>query len=450
LGRVAQIPAPRAALATLVMAVVVTGVIVARIGSGSCPRAASPCVAGRVIQWTRPLPGSWVVQNGADGTTPVQGQAYLAADGGVAVIGFGATVSAYDVATGMTRWTEAVPGVPPGSAIVSVRAWDGVIAVGVAANGVSRAGVTQVPAVAGSRVAALGGRAGAAAMRQEIVLDAVTGKPIRAYPAARSGGTAWASRRRTVIVGDEAVASYANATGRAIWRDPTGPAGQAWRVADRKLYVTVSARGEMGTAPVTAVRQIDLRTGSERLIQRPHGTFDGTLTGVVDGVLIFSGSSGLSSYNAATGHLIARRQQAVLEGTDPVQRVLYADIAGVLTGINPVTLQDQAAEQRAAWRSGVYSVRAGVALGLDPGRSGAAWGYSIAKRSVIWTARPLPWPHYFADPSGLGGSLDQARGTALLVTCAATGQRAQGTLGGDAQACLRPMLVAIGPLGSAS
>jgi len=449
---VAQIPAPRAALAALVIAVVVTGVIAARIASGSCQRAGSRCAAGRVIRWSQPLPGSWVAQNGADGTMPVQGEAYVAAGGGVAVIGFGTTVIGYDAATGVRRWTAMLSGVPAGTAIVSVRAWRGVIAVGVAATGVSGAGAAGA-GVAGAGVAGVvGGRAGGAggAARQEIVLGAVTGKQIRAYPAALSGGAAWASRRRTVIVGGEAVASYANATGRAIWRDPTGPAEQAWRVAGRKLYVTVSARGEMGTAPVTAVRQIDLRTGSERLIQRPHGSFDGTLTGVIDGVLIFSGSSGLSSYSVATGHLIARRPEAVLEGTDPAQRVLYADVAGVLTGIDPVTLQDEAVEHGVAMRSGVYGVRADVALGLDPGRSGAAWGYSIAKRRIIWTARPLPWPHYFADPSGLGGSLDQETGTALLVTCVATGQRVQGTLGGDGQACLRPRLAAIGPLGPES
>jgi len=288
-----------------------------------------------------------------------------------------------------------------------------------------------------------------AAPRQEIVLDSMTGKQLRAYPSARSGGAAWASRERTVVVGQGAVASYANRNGRAIWRDPTGPAEQAWQTAGGKLYVTVSASGEVGTAPVTAVRLIDLRTGEERLIQPPHGSFGGMLTGVLDGVLVFSGSSGLRSYSVATGHLIAQRPGAVLEGADPVQRVLYADIAGVLTGIDPVTLQDEP-DPVAGIPQGVYGVRAGVAVGVNPGPNGAAWGYSIARRRIIWTARPLPWPHFFADALGVGGGVEQGASTALLVTCAATGQAVQGTVvGGDGRTCLRPRLVAIGPLAPA-
>lgn len=426
----AQIPSPRAALAALVTAVLVTGAVAARIGSESCQRGGSRCGVGRVIRWSRPLPGSWVVQNGPSGTTPLQGQAYVAAGGGFAVIGFGATVSAYDVATGLPRWTKTLRGVPAGSAIVAVLAWRSVITVGVAAAGVVGAG--------------------AAASRHEIVLDAVTGRRLRSYLAARSGGAAWASRRRTVIVGSAAVASYSNETGRAIWRVPTGPAEQAWRVDGRMLYVTVSARGEIGTAPVTAVREIDLRTGEERLIQRPDGVFDGTLAGVIDGVLLFSGSSGLSSYSVATGDLIAQRPGAVLEGTDPVQDVLYANVAGAMTAIDPVTLQNDVADQGASMPSGFYSVRAEVAIGLKPGPGGAAWAYSVTKRRMIWTAMPLPWPHFFADPSGLGGSVDQATGTALLVTCAKTGKRVQGTALGDGRVCLRPRLVEIGPRGSAS
>jgi hypothetical protein len=426
----AQVPSPRATLVALSVAVLATGVIAARVGAESCHRGGTRCGVGRVIGWSRPLPGSWIAQSGPSGTSPLQGQAYAAAAGGVAVIGFGTTVSAYDMATGLPRWTETLPGTPIGSAIVSVRAWGSVITVGVASVGVAGAG--------------------AAASRHEIVLDATTGRRLRSYLAALSGGAAWASRRRTVIVGPAAVASYSNATGRAIWQVPTGPAEQAWRVANGKLYMTVSARGEIGTAPVTAVREIDLRTGEERLIQRPDGVFDGMLAGVIDGVLLFSGSSGLSSYSVATGHLIAQRPGAVLEGTDQVQDVLYADVAGAMTGIDPVTLQNEVAYQGASMPSGFYSVRAGVAIGLKPGAGGAAWAYSIAKRRMIWTATPLPWPHFFADPSGLGGSLDQATGTALLVTCAETGQRAQGTVLGDGRACLRPRLVEIGPRGSAS
>src|SRR5262249_58914433 len=36
--------------------------------------------------------------------------------------------------------------------------------------------------------------------------------------------------------------------------------------------------------------------------------------------------------------------------------------------------------------------------------SGEAWGYNVTAGRVTWTAPGLPWPHYFADVSGIGGS----------------------------------------------
>jgi len=218
-----------------------------------------------------------------------------------------------------------------------------------------------------------------------------------------------------------------------------------------KVVVTVSAGGVVGTAPVTAVRQIDLQTGTERLI-RPHGrSFSGMLTGVIGGELVFSSSSGLTMYSVATGHLTGYRPRAVTEWADSVQNVLYANIAGVLTGIDPATARNKPAEG-AAIPAGAFGVRAGVALGLNPGDQGAAWGYSLAKRRVIWTAKPLPYPHYFlAESSGLGGSADRASGMVLLVTCGATGQPVRGTVvGGGGRTCLRPRLAAIGPWGARS
>src|SRR6202012_3704297 len=51
-----------------------------------------------------------------------------------------------------------------------------------------------------------------------------------------------------------------------------------------------------------------------------------------------------------------------------------------------------------------YVVRDGVALGLDSGAGGDAWAYDVAAGRVTWTSSSLPWPHYFSDLSGLGGS----------------------------------------------
>jgi len=194
-----------------------------------------------------------------------------------------------------------------------------------------------------------------------------------------------------------------------------------------------------------------LQTGTERLI-RPHGrSFTGMLTGVIGGELVFSSSSGLSMYSVANGHLTGYRPRAVTEWADSVQNVLYANIAGVLTGIDPATARNKS-DEGAAIPAGAFGVRAGVALGLNPGDQGAAWGYSLAKRRVIWTAKALPYPHYFfAESSGLGGSADRGSGMVLLVTCGATGQPVRGTVVGDGgRTCLRPRLAAIGPWGARS
>ncbi len=446
-GRLAKVPLQRGALALLLAAVLTAVIVVTQIASGSCRGGRSACAARNFVRWSRSLSGSWIAQDGVEGTIFSQGQASAAAGHGIAVIGFGLTVSAYDVMSGSSRWTQVLTGVPAGSAIVSVRAWQGVVTVGVSTP--SEAAPTDIT---GSSAAgtALGASSRAASTRREIVLDAASGKQLRTYPAAVSGGAVRAGPERTVVVGPASVTSYVNDSGRAIWRDPTGTAGQAWRVAGRKLYVTVSAGGQVGTDPVTAVRQIDLRTGAERLIRPPARSFDGVLSAVVGGSLVFSGSLGLSMYSVANGRLTAQVPDAIAEGSDPVLGVLYADVGGSLAGLDPITGRILPAKSGTV-PAGVYGVRAGVALGLDAGAGGAAWGYSMSKMHVVWTAKPLPWPHYFAETSGLGASVDTASGTVLLVTCQVTGQTVRGTVvSGGGKTCLKPRLVAIGPWGARS
>jgi hypothetical protein len=89
---------------------------------------------------------------------------------------------------------------------------------------------------------------------------------------------------------------------------------------------------------------------------------------------------------------------------------------------------------------------------MDQGAEGVAWGYDIARQRVVWTTPQLPWPHYFVDLSGIGGSADPASSTVLITTCAQLGSSrtplaGSGGPGGgaaqDGQACLRPELVAI-------
>jgi hypothetical protein len=59
-----------------------------------------------------------------------------------------------------------------------------------------------------------------------------------------------------------------------------------------------------------------------------------------------------------------------------------------------------------------------VALGLDQGANGDAWGYDIGAQRVTLTAAGLPWPHYFVDLSGIGGSADPDSDLVVIAACA--------------------------------
>jgi outer membrane protein assembly factor BamB len=418
-------PVRRGALGLVLIAVVLFPGGAAALRSKTCPE--RDCPAHGALIWTRSLTGSWVAQSGAEGTVYGDGQAYAAIGSGIAAIGFGLSLDAYDEATGFPRWAATLGGVPFGSSIISVRVWPGVVTAGVSV-----------------------GVSGASSSREEFVLNAVTGKQIAAYPATWLGGAVSANRKRTVIVGSNGVTCYDNSTHKVLWRDPTGAAGQAWQVDRSSLYVTVSAAGEAGTAPVTAVQQINLKTGVPWLIQPSGPSFVGRLSGVADGSLLFSGVAGLSIYSAATGRLTGFRAGAVPQVVDPVQHVLYADVNGALIGIDPVTGRNIRGRSYPG-PPGTYGVRGGVALGLDPGANGAAWGYNVARKRVIWTSRVLPWPHFFVDLSGIGGSADPSSGMVLLAICSKVGRvvqsqsesESQAAAGGASQVCLRPTLVAI-------
>src|SRR6202041_2637236 len=71
----------------------------------------------------------------------------------------------------------------------------------------------------------------------------------------------------------------------------------------------------------------------------------------------------------------------------------------------------------ASGAAAVYLVRDGVALGLNSGANGEAWGYDLAAGRVTWSSAALPWPHFYSDLSGLGGSA-AASGGAVVVPVA--------------------------------
>jgi hypothetical protein len=451
--RVARGPATWAKRAFVAIVLVGAAVIPGRASSGEPQHCAGiRCRAAGSILWTAGLPGVWLAQPGVSGTVPGKVGAYAATGGGVAVIAAGTGVNAFDEGTGKRLWRVPLTGLPAGSAVVGVRAFQQVIAVGVAPpgrltasrsrssrSGQSRAGASQhLPSGAG---------------RYEVILSAATGRQIRIYPAATYGGAVAADSARTVIVGTDAITAYDNATGRERWSRAIGPAGQAWRVTGDTIYLAGASARPAGQ---TTLRRINLRTGAEakRTLSTLAGTPPGSLSDAAGNVVLFSGSAGVAAYDGSTGKFLwcvanspscRTRSFADVELADSGQpargqpasaylasgnRLLDVNIAkGTVVSSAPISVA-----------SSLYAVINGVALGLDEDGLGEAWGYSLKTRRIVWTSASLPWPHYFVDLSGLGGSISPGSTIALLATCADVGAALSAN---SAPVCRRPELEAV-------
>ena len=327
-------------------------------GSASPPCPARGCAHQGTLRWTRRLTGSWIAEGGIAGTVPAAGQAYVSAGPQVAAVGYGMNVYAFDEATGQPLWASPLAGFPAGASIVAVRSWQRVVT----------AGVDFTDPRTDSTV------------RNEVVLSGQTGQRLRGYAATAYGGAVAADLAHTVIVGNTSVTSYDNASGKPLWRRSTGTVPQAWRVNGGTLLVTIAAGGYLGTAPVTALRRINLATGAERLIRPPHGSFDGTLSAALDGVALFSGSAGLSAYSQATGGLLWHRRGAVLQGEDLVRNVLYVSKGSGLTGLEP------AHRRRCQGNAGP----GGVKLLRGQGRRGAGTRHGVRRRRLGLRRRAAP------------------------------------------------------------
>jgi PQQ-like domain len=319
--------------------------------------------------------------------------AYVAVGSGLVVVGTGLSLTGYAQRTGEERWQTTLTA-PTGAVIMSVRAWPGVITVGLLAPG---------------------GHA-----RTELVLNAATGRQLQHYPAAVFGGAVTASSATTVVIGRATVTSYSNATGRIRWQRAT-TGSQSWQADGQTLYVAEAPGGYLSSSPVTALQVINLKTGTERVLGSPLGQpFSGTLAMAADGAVLFASSSGVTAYSGSTGDALWTRQGWVPEGTDPAARqVDFTAADGALLGADPLTgvvrasVPSDVATGAAAW----YVVRDGVALALDSGANGAAWGYDMAKGKVTWTSSGLPWPHYFSDVAGLGGSAAATGDMVAVIAC---------------------------------
>lgn len=408
--------------ATLFVAAVTPG-MAADWSSFSCQRVR--CESAGTVRWIRAMPGSWTVQDGAAGTTPASGQAYAALGTQIAAVGAGLTVAGYQASTGRRLWTTVLTGFPAGSQIIAVRVWPAAVTVGVVSAATPGPGSAPVPH---------GGPP-----RREVLLHAATGHQVRAYPAAQFGGAVAATQASTVIIGPRAVTSYANRTGAVRWSRPTGPVPQAWQVDGTDLYMAVAAGGYLGSAPVTALRRINLATGAQRLIRPGGRSFDGALSLAYHGVVVFSSDRWVRAYSGNTGRQLWRYPGALPATIDTAAGRLYLISGNTLIGVNPRTGDTQARVTGTA-SSGLYGVREGAVLGIDHGALGKAWAYDIAAQQVLWTSRPLPWPHFFVDLSGIGGSASPGQDAVLLAICGQVGPRPAGAV---APRCARPELAVL-------
>jgi hypothetical protein len=362
----------------------------------------SGCRAGvaSMVRWTTPLSGAWNVAPGLAGTVPAAGLAYAAVGGGLAAVGAGLTVTAYSSRTGALEWQDTLTGFPAGAAIVSVRAWPGEVTVGV------------------SYRSAAGDQHGGAVRRTEVVLSGADGAQSGRYPAATFGGAVAASQKYTVVVGATEVTSYDNTTGHVRWRRPTGPVAQAWRTDGNRLYVAESPGGFVDSAPASALHRIDLATDpscrppdrgpvfprhAERRLRRR-------------GAVLLGGRGNRVQRQHRSAAMVGAR--AVPEGIDHSPRRIYLTEGSNLVGVDPQT----------------GKVKATASAPRSPGRPGCTWS-GTARRSGSTRARAaapgatpspfsgsrgrpgLPWPHYFVDLSGVGGSADQAGNLVVIAAC---------------------------------
>jgi hypothetical protein len=367
--------------------------------AAACRVGCRPGFVPSMVKWTTSLSGSWDVASGLTGTEPVSGLAYASVGDGVAAVGVGLTVYGYSAKTGALKWQDTLTGFPVGAAIVSVRTWPGEVTAGVSYRSARSAG---------------------APVRTEVVISDPAGAQTGRYPAATFGGAVAGSPKYTVVVGATAVTSYDNATGHIRWQRPTGRVPQAWRTDGNWLYVAESAGGFVDSGPVTALRRIDLSTGAELVVPPLEGLeFNGTLSTAFDGVVLFSSAAGVTAYSGTTGAWLWSINGAVPESTDQRPRRIYLTEGSNLVGVDPLTGRVRATASGSAVNgsAGVYVVRGGVALGLDQGGSGDAWGYDLAVQRVTLAAAGLPWPHYFVDLSGVGGSADPASGLVIIAAC---------------------------------
>ena len=159
---------------------------------------------------------------------------------------------------------------------MSVRAWPGVVTVGLLAPGGPSRTEVVIDARDGRRAAPVPGR-GVRRRGRGLGRDH-RGRRLRHRDQLRqrdrAGPLAAPDRRR---------ASPGRSTGRrSTWRSPRAASS--------------------GSSPVTALQVINLADGTERTLSSPLGSpFSGTLAMAADGAVLFASSAGVTAYSGSTG-----------------------------------------------------------------------------------------------------------------------------------------------------
>ena len=251
-------------------------------------------------------------------------------------------------------------------------------------------------------------------------ISGLTGTESGRYPAAVFGGAVGGSALYTVIVGPTAVTSYDNATGRVRWRLATGPVPQAWRTDGRdavrgRIRRRVPGFGAGHRAAPDRPARPARRSSSGRwrdsrspARSAPRSTaWCCSPRGRGDRVRRHDRSVAVVHRRGGARGLPTR---AAADLPDPGSNLIAVD---PLTGQVTATVSGSAVTGRRActwsgtvWRSG--STRA---------PNGDAWGYDIGAQRVTLAAAGLPWPHYFVDLSGVGGSADPASNLVVIAAC---------------------------------
>ena len=118
-------------------------------------------------------------------------------------------------------------------------------------------------------------------------------------------------------------------------------------MAGQYVYVTRSSHGYLGSAPVTGLLRISLRTGAHKILRpQPPGFPAGTLSGAVvprassgrlDPVVLFAGAGGVWAFSGGNAGRLWHHVPAALELTDARTGTVYLAIHGMLTAVNPAT-----------------------------------------------------------------------------------------------------------------